>query len=627
MTPINDHERIIINLDLDCFYVACERLADPSLIGRPLGIQQKQILATTSYEARAQGVGKLCLVTEAKKRCPDLIIRSGEDLTRYRAHSRRSFALVRLANAPYPTERLGMDEIFCDVTQKIRAHLTRLETAQETVATDDRGRRWFALQENDLTSREVINGFWYDPLQLQGITLPLECPEPLQASPMTRIASHFAAYLRMRIHSELGFTVSAGVAPCKVLSKLASDMHKPDKQSVWHVDIARQDIEAQLFLAPFKVERLQGFGYQTGKMLRHKLLGEGTPEKGIWGDPDRHSHPYSSTDPLIMNEESLNTYYQTTDEADAGRRAHAGPLTVAQVRQAATEADMISWFDERIGKRLWGLLHGYDPAPVLATPDFPKQISIEDSYLKVATMEDAMAKTLPLITSLIRRLELELGADTQEAAGKEASAVAKTAWLRYPTKLRFSMRATGRGRISKSVLMPVETFDTTQTKETRAGLLLQGPIKRMMQDIFGIIASDPVATRTAKTLALDVHVINVAATDLSPTRPVGIRDAFSRAPMERPSPKLDESVLAFLPADLRREVEQQYGVKRARPAEAESKRGKPKRVADVITIDDSDEEVVESTSPSLTICPQPNCGQRVLGFAMAAHLRFHQMAK
>jgi hypothetical protein len=67
--------KLIVFLLLD---VACERLKDPSLVGRPVGVRQKQILATTSYEARARGVGKICLVSEALRMCPDIILVDGE---------------------------------------------------------------------------------------------------------------------------------------------------------------------------------------------------------------------------------------------------------------------------------------------------------------------------------------------------------------------------------------------------------------------------------------------------------------------------------------------------------------------------------------------------------------------
>jgi DNA polymerase iota len=64
--------RVIIALDLDNFYVGCERLRDPSLCEKPVGIRQKGLLATCSYEARARGVGKLMSLGEAKRKCKPL---------------------------------------------------------------------------------------------------------------------------------------------------------------------------------------------------------------------------------------------------------------------------------------------------------------------------------------------------------------------------------------------------------------------------------------------------------------------------------------------------------------------------------------------------------------------------
>lgn len=62
-------DRHIIALDIDNFYVGVERLLNPALVGRPVGIKQKGILATCSYEARAKGVGKLMGLREAKLKC------------------------------------------------------------------------------------------------------------------------------------------------------------------------------------------------------------------------------------------------------------------------------------------------------------------------------------------------------------------------------------------------------------------------------------------------------------------------------------------------------------------------------------------------------------------------------
>lgn len=53
----------------------------------PSGIQQKYIVVTCNYVARQQGVTKLMSVTDAKQKCPQLVLVKGEDLTHYREMS------------------------------------------------------------------------------------------------------------------------------------------------------------------------------------------------------------------------------------------------------------------------------------------------------------------------------------------------------------------------------------------------------------------------------------------------------------------------------------------------------------------------------------------------------------
>ena len=48
------------------------------------GITQKYLVVTCNYPARAAGVGKLMSTKEARKKCPSLVLISGEDLTPYR---------------------------------------------------------------------------------------------------------------------------------------------------------------------------------------------------------------------------------------------------------------------------------------------------------------------------------------------------------------------------------------------------------------------------------------------------------------------------------------------------------------------------------------------------------------
>jgi len=70
-----------------------------------------------------------------------------------------------------------------------------------------------------------------------------------------------AQAIRQAIASELHLTASAGVAPCKFVAKIASDMNKPDGLYVVGDDVAG-------FLAPLPIERMWGVGKVAAARLR-----------------------------------------------------------------------------------------------------------------------------------------------------------------------------------------------------------------------------------------------------------------------------------------------------------------------------------------------------------------------
>lgn len=89
-------------------------------------------------------------------------------------------------------------------------------------------------------------------------------------------ASLMAEAIRARIQAELKLTASAGIAPNKLLAKIASDWQKPNGQFV----IQPQDIDA--FMLPLPVKKLHGVGQVTTEKLQQ--LGIET-----CGDCQRHS--------------------------------------------------------------------------------------------------------------------------------------------------------------------------------------------------------------------------------------------------------------------------------------------------------------------------------------------------
>jgi DNA polymerase-4 len=102
-------------MDLDAFFVACERLRDPSLEGVPIiiGGGNRGVVAACSYETRPYGVDSAMPMFKARKLCPHArIIRPDGRL--YSALSRRVRAIVHEAVPDY--EFASVDEFYCDLT-------------------------------------------------------------------------------------------------------------------------------------------------------------------------------------------------------------------------------------------------------------------------------------------------------------------------------------------------------------------------------------------------------------------------------------------------------------------------------------------------------------------------------
>lgn len=93
-----------------------EELRNPTLRDRPLGITQKYLVVTCNYHARDRGVTKLMRTSDARKRCPEIVLVSGEDLTPYRELAKQ---IITVAKRFGVVEKLGMDEVFVDATEVI----------------------------------------------------------------------------------------------------------------------------------------------------------------------------------------------------------------------------------------------------------------------------------------------------------------------------------------------------------------------------------------------------------------------------------------------------------------------------------------------------------------------------
>jgi DNA polymerase IV len=110
--------KVILHVDMNSFYASVEMAYDPELKGKPVAIagnveERRGIIITCSYEARKFGVKTTMPLWEAKKLCPQLIIRK-PNFERYRTASIAMFEILR--NYTELVEPVSIDEGYMDIT-------------------------------------------------------------------------------------------------------------------------------------------------------------------------------------------------------------------------------------------------------------------------------------------------------------------------------------------------------------------------------------------------------------------------------------------------------------------------------------------------------------------------------
>ena len=232
--------RVIAHLDMDAFYASVELLRYPELRGQPVVIgggsrQQptwetdattgeprrvfarlrdyigRGVITTATYEARAFGVNSAMGLMKAAKKVPDAILLP-TDFDEYRKYSRLFKAAVQTI-APQVEDR-GIDEIYIDLTELVVA---RASADAEADATREAETWWSA--------REI------------------------------------ARELKQKVREVTGLSCSIGLAPNKLIAKIASELDKPDGLAI----ITNAEVEARLW--PLPVRRLHGVGPKSASKL------------------------------------------------------------------------------------------------------------------------------------------------------------------------------------------------------------------------------------------------------------------------------------------------------------------------------------------------------------------------
>ena len=109
-------ERSIVHMDLDTFFVSCERLMDSRLEGKPVligGTSDRGVVASCSYEARRYGVHSAMPMRMAKQLCPEAIVLRGNSGV-YTKYSKQVTDVIKDSVPLY--EKSSIDEFYIDLT-------------------------------------------------------------------------------------------------------------------------------------------------------------------------------------------------------------------------------------------------------------------------------------------------------------------------------------------------------------------------------------------------------------------------------------------------------------------------------------------------------------------------------
>ena len=302
-------ERLIAHLDMDAFYASVELLHYPELRGQAVvigGSRRHQpveitdpasgaivrqftrlrdyagrgVATTATYEARALGVHSATGLMKAARLAPDAVLLP-TDFDAYRQYSRRFKAAVR-AIAPQ-IEDNGIDEIYIDLT-RVGAGNDGAAAVETSAVAAERARR-------------------------------------------------VGLAIKDAVRSATGLSCSIGISPNKLLSKIASELDKPDGLTILSAaDFARR-------VWPLPPRKIIGVGPKTAAKLdalgiatigdlagadRAWLIGEFGLSRGAWMHEAANGRDER---PVVTFSEPVTISRETTFERDLSAQRDREALT------------------------------------------------------------------------------------------------------------------------------------------------------------------------------------------------------------------------------------------------------------------------------------------------------------
>ncbi|XP_017770265.1 PREDICTED: DNA polymerase eta [Nicrophorus vespilloides] len=248
-----DHtERIVLLVDMDCFYCQVEEVLNPELKGKPIAVVQHNSwkgggIIAVNYPARYKGVTRHMRGNEAKEKCPEIVLvrvpnfRGKADLSKYRdAGKRVADFLLKFTKL---LERASVDEAYLDITDSV---CERISLHKDLTSKD--------LPNTKIVGYDHVDHYLTDVSDLHN-----------DANLKLAIGGMIAEEIRRQVFEETGYTCSAGIAHNKILAKLVCGLHKPNQQT-----ILPQENVAELY-EKIPVKKIKSLGGKFGSHLSEKL--------------------------------------------------------------------------------------------------------------------------------------------------------------------------------------------------------------------------------------------------------------------------------------------------------------------------------------------------------------------
>ncbi|XP_029159577.1 DNA polymerase eta-like [Nylanderia fulva] len=231
----NSANRIVVLVDMDCFFCQVETKLQPQHEGKPLAVVQYNQwemggIIAVNYQARSFGVTRHMRGKEAKEKCPDLVLvtvpclRGKADTSRYRKAGSSVIKVIKKhCNV---IERASVDEAYLDITDIVDKRLTATNiTPKELISSlaNTYIVGYSEINKNDEEERSQGLQTW--------ILDTFKELHDIKAQKLA-VAGVIVEEIRASIYQETGFRCSAGISQNKILAKLACGLHKPNCQTI-----------------------------------------------------------------------------------------------------------------------------------------------------------------------------------------------------------------------------------------------------------------------------------------------------------------------------------------------------------------------------------------------------------